>query len=218
MDHLFRVASLQVSGVLLTARYARTSVYGAVAVDESRQCRAKSKRSGVRCKRAAIPGGRVCVMHGGATPSARAAAERRRTESAATALLNAIWDPDAAPITDPVAALQQLAGRLEKATRVLGARLDVEGVDLDGTTGVAWARVLRELRMALVEMERLGISRREIELAEGQARIVVLAFRAALEVAQGQLVPGLRAAMVDRFLAELGGSEAQPVVVRGEAE
>jgi hypothetical protein len=32
-------------------------------------CTAKSKQSGVRCKRRPIPGGAVCVMHGGGTPS-----------------------------------------------------------------------------------------------------------------------------------------------------
>ena len=33
-------------------------------VDPSRQCTAKSKQSGVRCKRIAAPGKRVCYMHG----------------------------------------------------------------------------------------------------------------------------------------------------------
>lgn len=35
---------------------------------EGRQCTAKSKRSGQRCKRVASPGGTVCAMHGGKTP------------------------------------------------------------------------------------------------------------------------------------------------------
>src|SRR4051794_28146681 len=101
-------------------------------MDDERRCRATA-RSGRRCKRAAIPGGRVCVMHGGATPAVRAAAERRLAAAEATALLNVIWDPDAPPITDPVTALQSLAGRLQHATDVLGARLDA--VELDSPTG-----------------------------------------------------------------------------------
>ena len=41
------------------------------------RCRARSKRSGERCRRLAIPGGAVCVVHGGAAPqTARAALER----------------------------------------------------------------------------------------------------------------------------------------------
>lgn len=166
-------------------------------------------------------GQRVCRHHGGASPQAKRAAERRRAESEATALLDAIWDIEATPITDPVSALQALAGRLENAARVLGARLDVEASELDGPTGLAWARVLRELRLALEGMERLGISRREVELAQGQAEIVVLAFRAALAVAQTALLPEVRAAMVETFLAQLGPSavvapSGEPVVVRGE--
>jgi hypothetical protein len=183
-------------------------------VDDSRRCRATSKRAGERCKRAAIPGGRVCTIHGGASPRARAAAERRQAESAATALLNAIWDPDAKPITDPVAALQALAGRLEHAARVLGARLDVEDVDLDNANGTAWVRVLRELRQVLVEMERLGLSRREVELAEEAAEQLAAVLRRifdrlGLSAEQQQLVP----TVVPEELRRLAAS---PMVVRGE--
>ena len=34
-------------------------------------CTATSKQSGQRCKRRPIPGGTVCVMHGGGTPRVR---------------------------------------------------------------------------------------------------------------------------------------------------
>ena len=44
-----------------------------------RQCTATSKQSKKRCLRSAIPGGTVCVMHGGAAPHVqRSAAERLR--------------------------------------------------------------------------------------------------------------------------------------------
>jgi hypothetical protein len=49
-----------------------------------RRCRAHSKRSGERCRRSAIPGGTVCVMHGGAAPQVAAAARRRLVYAAAT--------------------------------------------------------------------------------------------------------------------------------------
>lgn len=42
-----------------------------------RQCRAKSKRSGKRCKRAPILGGGVCHFHGGSSPQAQRAASVR---------------------------------------------------------------------------------------------------------------------------------------------
>lgn len=44
---------------------------------QKRQCTAKSKQSGVRCKRLPIPGGAVCVMHGGKIPNVRAKALQR---------------------------------------------------------------------------------------------------------------------------------------------
>jgi hypothetical protein len=42
-----------------------------------RQCAAKSKQSGQRCKRNPIPGGTVCKIHGGGTPSVKAKAAER---------------------------------------------------------------------------------------------------------------------------------------------
>lgn len=41
------------------------------------QCTAQSKRSGERCRKYAIPGGRVCSIHGGKAPQVRQAAEVR---------------------------------------------------------------------------------------------------------------------------------------------
>lgn len=41
------------------------------------RCTARSKRSGVRCKRFPIPGGTVCRMHGGAAPQVKAKALER---------------------------------------------------------------------------------------------------------------------------------------------
>ena len=41
------------------------------------KCTARSKRSGVRCRRWAIPGGKVCHNHGGAAPQVIAKADER---------------------------------------------------------------------------------------------------------------------------------------------
>ena len=46
-------------------------------VELNRQCTAKSKRSGERCRRAAIRGGSVCMMHGGKSPQVLATARQR---------------------------------------------------------------------------------------------------------------------------------------------
>lgn len=41
------------------------------------RCTATSKQSGERCKRRPIPGGKVCVMHGGGIPQVKMAAMDR---------------------------------------------------------------------------------------------------------------------------------------------
>jgi hypothetical protein len=163
----------------------------------------------------------------------RAAAERRRAEAEARSLLSAIWDPDAAPVTDPVSALQALAGKLVKAADVLGARLDVELVNLDGATAVAWRSVLRELRQTLVGMERLGLEERQLELAErygdalaGVVRAILSSlFGALLEALDGHagarsvvesMWSGAVAEIVPRELRRMAEIAEGPEVVRGE--
>lgn len=48
--------------------------------DDSRRCTAMAKSTGERCKRRPIPGGFVCVLHGGAAPQTRDKARRRLLE------------------------------------------------------------------------------------------------------------------------------------------
>lgn len=177
-----------------------------------RRCTART-RSGGRCRSYAVEGMRVCRMHGGSSPQARRAAERRKAEAEATALLELIWDPHAAPVVDPVSALQALAGRLQHAANVLGARLNT--ADLDSATGLAWARVLRELRQSLEGMEKLDLAGKQVQLEQAKASIVVAAFRQVLEVLQ--LVPADRDRAIRVFLRGLGQDvpESGPVV-RGE--
>lgn len=192
---------------------------GPLAVDRDahpRRCRARSKRSGQQCRAYAVEGMSVCRMHGGSSPQAREAAQRRKAEREATALLQVIWDPDAAPITNPVEALQKLAGQVQHAVNVLGAML--QNADLDGPTAAAWARAMRELRQVLEGMERLDLAGKHIELQQQQAQIVTSAFVAACEVVQ--LLPADKSAMVRAFLLGLGRDPDRPAldVVRGEVE
>lgn len=121
----------------------------------------------------------MCRMHGGSSPQARAAAARRKAEAEATAALEVIWNPDAAPVTDPVSALQSLAGKLQHAVDVLGAHVDAGG--LDGPTALAWTKVMRELRQALESMERLGLHERQVRVSEQTGQLLAGVVRAVLE-------------------------------------
>lgn len=176
-----------------------------------RRCKAKT-RSGARCRQYAVEGMTVCRMHGGSSPQARAAAARRKAEAEAKAVLGLIWDPQAAPITDPVEALLALAGKLQHAVDVLGARVTVDSV-LDDATALAWVRVMRELRQALEGIERLGLDEKRIRIAQHHGQLLAGVLRAVLDqlmLSDEQRV--LAVEVVPRELRKIATGE----VVRGE--
>lgn len=129
-----------------------------------------------------------------------AAAERRTGAEAEKVLERLVWNTEALPVTDPVLALQLLAGRLQHAADVLGGRLDVE--DLSGPMAMAWAKVLRELRQALVSMEQLDLNGKQLVIDGALAEVVVGAYRAS--VAAVVLLPADRERLLSTFLGKLG--------------
>lgn len=150
-------------------------------MDDDRHCTARSKRSGVRCRRFPVPGASVCVIHGGKAPQVQAAAKERIQEAAAADVVaKLVWKSDAVPVTNAVAALQLLAGQLQHAADVLGSELDAG--DLEPVRAAAWLRVLRELRTALSEMERLGIAGKSLEIEAGRVRLMAAAISAMFAV------------------------------------
>jgi hypothetical protein len=103
----------------------------------SLQCKSKSKRSGLQCRRYALVGADVCIMHGGSAPQVKAKAEERITlaERLATAPKRPYWDvlDEAAHLTDvlmqdaraaiasgnfTVTDLEKLVGAIDRAVRV----------------------------------------------------------------------------------------------------
>lgn len=143
----------------------------------------------------------------------QAKAQERILEQQAARLLEAIWDEDAAPVLNPVAALQQLTGRLQHAANALGARLSA--ADLDGPTSVAWLRVVRELRQALEGMERLDLDAKEVQIKRETAEFITAAFRGGVGVLPvGLLTPADRDLMVREFMRLLGrNTESVPAAL-----
>lgn len=179
---------------------------------DDRRCTATSKGSGARCKRSAIPGGTVCAMHGGSAPQVRAKAQERQLEAGADASLRKLWVglDDARPVKDPVAAMERLAGALEQLVDEAGAKVAslqsvAGGKDLTQLRAevVLLERALGHLRALLVDMARLGLAERQVELQQEQAQLVTGAFMAALQVVSS-LLPADRDLMVRTFLAGLG--------------
>ena len=88
------------------------------AVIPPRQCKAQSKRSGQRCRRYAVVGNEVCMMHGGHSPKAKAKAEEHITlaERLALAPKRPYWDvlDDVAHIADVL--MQDARAAIERGT------------------------------------------------------------------------------------------------------
>lgn len=164
-----------------------------------------------RCRKQPIKNATVCRTHGGSAPQVRAAAEQRQLEGKADAEVRKLWvGLDAAPeVKDPVGSLAKLAGALEQAVDVVGAKVNdlgsvASGASMQQLRGevVLLERLLGQLRLALDAMARLGIAERQVELEQGKAELVTSAFLAAL--AAVALLPADRDVMLRTFLAGLG--------------
>lgn len=179
---------------------------------ETPRCTATSKQSGERCKRRPVPGLTVCVMHGGKSPAAQDKAARVQAEQAADSSLRKLWVglDEARPVKDPVAAMERLAGALEQLVDEAGAKVArlehvAGGKDLTQLRAevVLLERALGHLRALLVDMARLGLAERQVELQQEQAQLVTSAFMGALAVLSG-LLPADRDLAVRTFLSGLG--------------
>jgi len=154
-----------------------------------RQCSAKSKQSGERCKRWATPGASVCATHGSKAPQVKAAAERRLEQdraqrAAATFGLPVDVEPHAALLDElhrtagHVAWLGDLIqlvedpGRLTQYTEA-GRRPDV------------WVEMYQAERKHLAAVAtaciKAGIEERRVEIAKQQADVLVSVLRGVLD-------------------------------------
>lgn len=86
----------------------------------SHRCTAKSKQSGERCSKYAIPGGNVCHMHGGNAPQVRGKAMERITEArdlALDRLIDALQPPEsdlyAVEVKDLLAVVDKLTSKVQ---------------------------------------------------------------------------------------------------------
>lgn len=91
------------------------------------QCKAKSKRSGERCKRAAMIGRDVCAMHGGKSPRGMDSPHTKtgRYSKDAPARLNARYlagleDPELCSLRDEIAMLDARTGELFRMASISG--------------------------------------------------------------------------------------------------
>lgn len=164
---------------------------------DDRRCRAKSKGSGDRCKRAAIVGGTVCSTHGGKAPRTRAAAERRTAEAEVRQILGTVdlEAPDEHPVETLLTLIRQ------KRAEVMWLRSVVRGFSEDQLiwgltehrTGLGpegpvdvetrrteqniWWKLLREAENQLASWTtaaaKAGVDERRLQIAEAEALMIV---------------------------------------------
>src|SRR5262245_16444197 len=92
------------------------------------RCTATSKQSGQRCKRAPLPGGAVCVMHGGGAPPVQLRAQERLAgyRGEASDRLVQLGEQTGHPSTALAAARDVLDRSMGKATEQADTRVSGE--------------------------------------------------------------------------------------------
>lgn len=171
-----------------------------MAIPDDRRCTAVSKRSGNRCRRAAIQGGTVCHMHGGAAPQVRKAADRRLAYEQVVeecgrlglpievdpleALLGQVWEAagNVAFLRARVAELNQAHGPLD----LLGDAGGIVGQDHlgDGARHILVVMYDAE-RERLARFSKLcveaGVAERLVKIREAEATLLADAIRGILD-------------------------------------
>lgn len=179
--------------------------------DRPRCTAAAKSRPGERCRKNPHPGATICTNHG-LTAAGRAKAQQNQLEAGADQALRKLWTglDEATPIKDPVAAMERLAGSLESMVEAAGERVSklqhlAGGKDLTQLRAevVLLERALGHFRALLVDMARLGLAERQVELQQEQAQLVTQAFLGALAVLPG-LLPADKDAAIRAYLTGLG--------------
>lgn len=145
-------------------------------------------RDGSACSNRPMTSSTRCRMHGGASPQAKTAAERRQVEGEARALLAELG---VTPVDDPLAALLRLGGQVlawQEATAALVNQLD--HIRYQGGSGeqlraevALYERAMDRAANVLSAIARLRIDERLAEVTQRQAEAVIGAIEAGLEAA-----------------------------------
>lgn len=160
-----------------------------------RRCKAKSSRTGDQCRKRPMRGQAVCGSHGGRSPIAKAAAERRLKEQEARAAVTMFGLPREVDARDalleevyrtagavdwltekvrelaPDAAVWGVTERTEKTAT------EFEGIDTTEAAAVnIWIELWQKERKHLVDVSKAaiaaGIEERRVRLAEQQGALL----------------------------------------------
>lgn len=172
-----------------------------------RLCGAKKHQGAGTCRKTAgwgtsHPGAGPCRLHGGSTPTVSRGAERELADREAVKVLAGIGQ--FAPVDDPVAELQRLAGRAVKWMTVMeDSIIDLERIRYSSATAeqvdgrvTLYERAMASTSAILQGLARLNLDERSVRVQEAQVGVLVGAMRQAL--AEAGLADEMRQAIVVR--------------------
>lgn len=182
------------------------------------------RTDGEPCNAWAINGGTVCAVHGGRAKQVKAAAARRLAERKAEAILAGIGDYD--PVTDPLTALQSLAGRAKRFMEILEGvvaelqriRYTTQAEQIDGRV-ILYERSMDRLGKLLVDIARLDVDQRLAAIEEAKGRVIIAAVVGALadiDLSQ-ELQQAARTAIARRLEVAAGQERGHERIALGPA-
>lgn len=178
-------------------------------------------RGGAPCKNGPVGGvaGKPCRVHGGAAPQVMAAVEREKAEGEVRKTAAMIMK-GSAPVGDPLAALQSVAGEMAAWKDALAEQVDILKLGYSSEVGTEqiraavqlYERALDRLGGTLAAIARLNIDARLIAIEEGKKDMILKALQAGLASAgvtgQAQVAAISVAATQLRVLARGRAAEA----------
>lgn len=145
-------------------------------------CSSTAKHTGEQCLRRPIPGGPVCVKHGGGARQVQAKAQRTlHTRKIKADASKALAREGVVAIGDPLDELGKLASSAQALMHTLGAHVNaLDEIDHFDTRNVNQVRAVVELyersmdrtHRLLDSLVKHGYTEREVRLAENQALLV----------------------------------------------
>lgn len=175
------------------------------------------KTDGSPCPNWAMAGQLVCSAHGGRSPQAKLAAQRRLAEGRAARTLADLGEPPP-PVTDAVTALEALAGEAVALTAVLRRAVsELEQLRYSAVPGAGGEQLRGELQAYLSALGRaesicgriasLGLDERRVRVEEAQMAALLSALNRAL--ARAALEPAIEVRVRELAAAEINALDTK---------
>lgn len=153
-------------------------------------CQAHSKRQGGgQCERTPSIGMQVCSTHGGKTPKVIAARDQRiAVKNAETAAIVAYRPGPIVPVTDPLRALQMLAGETlqwknamsQHVQHLRHMRYQTDGGEAVRAEVELFERAMDRVGQLLIALAKLNIDERLVRIEEQRKDMILAAIEAGL--------------------------------------